>query len=189
MVSDRLDGVHQNIVDRLSPIEIGGVTAQLSSPEHSLEVFSHEIQLVHLGEQRDRIRLRAHFSGEARLVAAIDVAGVPAQLEDRVVVPDQELELEGIVHLAREADGYRLVTLDIPPTVEIALQSSLGNQLELLCRGLAAVLWGGTDCQALGRALERVTIPLPEPGSTYYVAASQLTAQERRQLDAFLEAR
>ena len=45
---------------------------------------------------------------------------------------------------------------------------------------------GTFDCGGVNQAFSRVRLPLPQPGESYFVAASDLTQEERRQVETYL---
>ena len=189
LVSDRVNGVHSDLRTAIAPIQAGPITIQLSSPSHTLEVLEHELQLLAAPDGGEAFTLRARYRGEADLVADLLIGGIQNRLEDHVQVPLQDTVVSGRVEVSREADGYSVTALELPQHVAIEVESQLGGQLELLCRGLAVLAMGSIDCAALSESLGRVNLPLPEAGESYFVAASRLTAEERRQIEAYLNDR
>jgi len=181
----RLNDTFRDMAPEIVPVSTAGMTIHLSSPSNSLTVRSHELSLEPLGESRHRFNGRIDFLGKADLVAEFDSA-LPAGVEDQVLLPIQQVELEGEVDFVKMPGGYDITIRELPAEVEIAMQSRLANQLVTLC-DVMTILTGG-DCSGLNAAFSRVRLPLPPPGETYFVADDQLTSEERRLFDDYLAA-
>lgn len=189
LVSDRVNGEHADLASEIEPVEFGPLVVEISSPHHRLEVLEHELRLGPEADGSDRAQVWVRYQGEADLLAELVVAGMTSEIEDHIELPLQELEVSGRIELVREEEGYRVTVLEAPSHVEVEVESDLGAQLETLCQGFAIMTLGTFDCDALGRALSRLRLPLPEPGESYFVAASALTQQEHRQVEAYLRER
>jgi hypothetical protein len=183
---DRLNHDYQNLVAEVDPIESGPLTLRLSSPEHVLALKSNHVEIEPAGPESHRVRLSARFEGQGVLVAEADFAGIPATLEDRVVFPDQETEIEAQVRFDREESGYRITTERLPPHVEVTIESPLGKQLVAWCGRLAVFVAGDGGCGELDRRLSNPQLPLPPPGSEFFLPGDRLTDEERFRLDRYL---
>lgn len=186
LVSDRVDGEHQNLANEIAPVEFGPVLVYLSSPEHRLQVLEHELRLGAAPDGTDWAAIWARYQGDATLVAQLVVAGMTSEIQDHLELPLQELEVSGRIELNREDDGYRVTVVEAPSHVEVEVESDLGSQMETLCEGFAVMTLGTFDCDGVSRAFSRVRLPLPRPGESYFIAAADLTPQERRQVEAYL---
>jgi len=184
--SDRVDGTHTEFATDLAPVTLGLMTIQLRPTHQRLEVIEHELALGPVDAGLDAARIRARFEGEADLVAELDVAGVVSEIEDHIVLPQQELEVAGVVEMRRQGDEIVVTTVENPDSVTVEIESDLAGKLQILCRGLAVMAMGNLDCDGLGEQLSVLSVPLPEPGREFSVALSDLTAEERRQIEAYL---
>lgn len=189
LTSDRVNGVHKDLDVDISPIELGPLVIRLSTPSYRLEVLEHELELGAFGEGVDGGRVRARFSGQAHLVAELGVGDVTSEIDDNIILPLQEIDLEGRVELAREGDGYQVTTLETPSHVEIQMESDLAGSLELLCRGFAVMAMGNIDCDSLDQLLSRIKVPLPETGRQFFISSSDLTPHERQQIEDYFKQR
>lgn len=187
--SDRVNGIHTDLGSDLAPIEVGPVTVVLTSPTHSLEVLEHELSLGPGKDGAEAARLKVRYQGQAYLVAALEIAGMTGDIDDNIEVPLQETEIEGLVEIDREGDGYRITALEAPSHVEIQVESGLAGQLGLLCRGFAVLAMGNVDCEAVDQAMSVIRVPLPEPGEEFFIASEDLTEQEREQIESYLRER
>ena len=179
----RLNDTFRDMTPEIMPVASGGLTILLSSPNNSLTIRHHEVELEPIGGHSHRFRGMVDFMGKADLIAEFG-GGLPGRLEDQVLLPIQLIELEGELEIVRVADGYDITTRRLPDHVDIAMQSRLGNQLVSLCDVLT-ILTGG-DCSTLATAFGRVRLPLPPPGETHRLTAEDLTAEERQILDDYL---
>jgi len=179
----RLNATFRDLAPDIAPVTTGGFTIRLSSPLNSLTIRRHEIELQPVAGTTHRFRGLVDLLGKADLVAEFDAA-VPARIEDQVLLPTQQVELQGEVDIVRLPEGYDITTRKLPDHVEIAMQSRLGNRLLSLC-DFMTILTGG-DCSGLAGAFGRVRLPLPPVGETYRLESERLTADERRALDDYL---
>ena len=189
LVSDRIDGIHTDIETDLAPVEMGPLSITLRPTDHRIEILEHELALGGADSGLDAARLRARYRGEADLVAEIEVAGVASEIEDHLVLPEQEIELSGLVELGLQDDGIVVTTIEHPEHVEVEIESGLAEKLQLLCGGLALMAMGNLDCDTLDQLLSVVRVPLPEPGREFFVPFTELTTSERRQIEEYLQHR
>ena len=189
VVSDRVNGIHEDLDTDLAPVQMGPVTVVLTSPSHSVEVFEHQLSLGPASEGIEAGMLWAHYEGQAHLVAVLEVGGLSSEIEDHIELPEQEIMVAGKIEIVREAEGYRVISVESPSHVEIKIESDLAGRLGLLCRGFAVLAMGSVDCEAIDQAMSVVRVPLPEPGEEFFVAADELTEQERDQIEAYLRSR
>ena len=95
------------------------------------------------------------------------------------------MAIDARVRLRRGPSGFEVEALELPKQVEVLIQSRLTNDLLRWCDGIS--LFAGFDCSGLERALTRIAVPLPAAGGeTYALADSELTVEERAQLESFL---
>lgn len=169
----------------VAPVRQGPVTIFLSSPRNSFVLKAHSVTLLPLGDGTYRASVGVDFLGSGDLVAdLVTQAGTSSRLEDLVVMPRQQVRLDGRVRFARVAEGWDVTALSLPRQVEIGIQSRLVGNLVTLCGQMAVFL--GLDCDGLDRSLSRVEVPLPEPGSVFFLPAGELTPAEAAAFDAFL---
>ncbi len=186
LVSDRVNGTHTDLDTELAPVEVGPLTVTLRPTGERLEVVEHELALGPAGDGLHRARLRARYQGEADLFAVLEVAGVGSEIEDHLVLPLQEIEIVGLVEIHRQDEGLLITTVENPESVKVQIESNLADRVGLLCAGLAVMAMGGLDCAAVDRRLSVVEIPLPEAGREFFVPWDGLTAEERRQVEAYV---
>jgi hypothetical protein len=183
-VFPRLNDTFRNLAPDIMPVSAAGLTINLRSPSNSLTVRGHSLELEPLGAGRYRFHGWVDFLGEADLVAQF-AASVPGEIEDKVLLPSQVVELEGEVDLVKMPGGYDLTTRRMPAAMDLQMQSRLGGQVVKLCDMLS--LFSGGDCSGLGASFGRVRVPLPPPGDTYFIADEELTSEERQLIDAYLK--
>lgn len=182
--SDRVDGTHRDLVTDIAPVSWGLMTVRFTTPSQVLEVRDHSLELTPEEGHRHRGRFHIALQGQAHLIADLDLAGMPGRLEDDVTLPAQEVELDGVIDIERTAEGYLVTMVELPPDVELAIDSRLGGQLASLCKSLS--LLGALACRGVDDAFSTLRLPLPEPGTTYTFDDADLTPEERRQLDEYL---
>jgi len=179
----RFNGTFRDMAPEIAPVSSGGLTIKLSSPANSLTIRSHSLELEPLGDSRHRFRGRIDFLGKADLIAELD-SKLPGSVEDQVLLPTQEIEIEGEVDFVKRPGGYDITTRKLPTHADLAMQSRLGIQLVNLC-DMLSILSGG-DCSGLDAAFGRVRLPLPPPGKTFFLSDEDLTVEERLRLDDYL---
>lgn len=169
----------------LAPVRQGPVTIHLSSPRNALVLKDHSVTLTPLGDGTFRASVGIDLLGSGDLVAnLVTDAGTSSRLEDLVVVPRQTVRLDGRVRFARVPGGWDVTALALPEEVRISIQSRLAGSLVTLCGQMAVFL--GLDCDGLDRSLSRAEVPLPGPGSVFFLPEDDLTAAEAATLDAYL---
>ena len=183
---ERLNGVYEDLEAFVEPIQSGPLTIQLASPSHRLEMRAHEILLSPLGDGRHRFRGSVRFLGEGTLHAEMDFGGIPATFGDRVVFPDQTREIDATVFIEPVEEGYLVTADELPPFVEVEVESQLASQLVAWCGRIALFVAGDAGCATLDRQLRYPRLPLPAPGTTYLVRADDLTPDERSLINLYL---
>jgi len=185
----RLDHAYSEPV-AAEPIVHGALSVRLASPRNKIVLRSHRLRLAPTyADGSYAAELQVEFFGKGELTADVDLAGHGRRLQEELVVPPQRKVLGGRVRVARTRDGGYLVTpLSMPRTIEVAIRSRLGDDVVGLCESLAAVPFSSLDCDGLDRALSTAVVPLPPAGEPFRLAARDVTAAERRQLDGFLTA-
>ncbi len=163
----------------------GPVSMTLSSPEHQLSILEHQLRLRPLQDGVFESRTRVRFEGQGDLLAKIDALGSAGNLGDHVVIPEQEVEVEGKLRFFFLPDGeVRVVTVWLPKTVSLRIESGLGQQLFGVCNIALSIF--GVDCSLLERVFTTAIVPLPEPGSSTTLTLEQMTAEEGVRLREYL---
>ncbi len=188
LVFERLNGTYEDLGANLRPVVSGPVTVRISSPSHRLTLIAHRLELAPLGGGEHSGRLTARFRGQAHLTVGVELGGLPSELEDDVLVPEQERTVDGRFRVDRRPDGYALTMIELPPDVPVEVESGLGKDLVAWCGRLTFFLPGDSGCDGLDRALSNPRVPLPKPGSKVFLEAADLTPEERAALDAYLAA-
>ncbi|MGB3564114.1 MAG: hypothetical protein WBH85_08455 [Thermoanaerobaculia bacterium] len=186
--SDRVNGVHRDVPVEMVPFSGGGITVQLTSPTNELEIHEHLVKLRPAADGTHEVVARVRFSGSAKLVAVLTLAGLPGSLEDDIILPEQEKEIVARVELAQSDEGILVTPVENPKEVEIAIQSELAGRIVTMCEGFSLIPGTGLACDGLEEAFSTVRLPIPPPGDTYLIEYKALNTDERRQMDAYLEA-
>lgn len=180
----KLNHTYENLVGDLQPISQGPLTVELSSPGHTVILKSNKLVLSPLPAGAQQARLELELMGKGQIVADVEGAGLETRLQDELFVPPQTVALQGKIKMRRVAGGYEVTPLELPPKVEVKIQSKLSNDLLTLCGGVA--IFTGLDCAGLERALSVAAVPLPAAGGAYLLPDEDLTDADRAALDAWL---
>lgn len=169
----------------VAPVRQGPVTIHMSSPRNALILKDHSVTLTPHADGTYGASVGVDLLGSGDLVAdLVTDAGTSSRLEDLVVVPRQQVRLDGRVRFARVPGGWDVTALSLPRGVEIDIRSRLAGSLVTLCGQMAVFL--GLDCDGLDRSLSRVEVPLPGPGSVFFLPEEDLSPAEAAALDAYL---
>jgi len=182
----KLNRRYSQFVEDLAPVVLGPVEVTLRSPAHVLEVAGHRASLEPAGDGTHHVRVEIELSGHGTLDAVLRAAGLEGKLQDDLQLPLQTLRMEGRIALERGIDGYALTLLEAPEQVEVRIESQLAGRMVPLCRQMALVLVR-FDCVALQESLSRVQVPIPGPPAEFLLPIDELTAEDRRRLDDYLE--
>jgi hypothetical protein len=185
---ERVNGLYSNPDPELEPVQQGPITVQLRSPENSVELFRHRLALVPMPQGRWRAQLAVEFEGEGKLEADVSLAGMTTLLKDEVRLPRQQLVVTGTILMERVDQGYRVLALELPPNIEVALESRLATNVVVACRNLTRFL-PLVGCTGLKDALRRATVPLPPAGTELFLPDSLLTDPDRATLNHLLGGR
>jgi hypothetical protein len=183
---ERLNRPYEDIAPEIVPVVEGPITIRLSSPSNRMTVRDHRLRLEPGSSGSHSAELRVEFEGRGRLVADVDIAGLGGRFEDEVIVPAQAADLEGRVRVQKAAGGYLVTPEQLPPRVAVRIRSGLAGQIVGLCETAAQVPFTSLDCSGLNRRLSTALVPLPAPGESYLLEDADLSAEERRILDASL---
>ena len=183
---DRLHGIYENLAAVVEPVRSGPVTLRMSSPQHRLELLSSQLELTPREDGIHDAKISLRFRGQGDLHTELDFGGLPASFEDKVVFPEQDVEIEGLVRLIAEEEGYRVVVERTEGFTQIEARSVLSSEIVSWCNRLARFLRGDAGCDALDEALSHPKLPLPGPGEEFVVLREQLTDDERAQIDVYL---
>jgi hypothetical protein len=186
--SDRVDGVHRDVPVDMVPFSGGGISVELTSPTNELEIHEHLVKLRPAADGTHEVVAWVRFSGSAKLVAVLTLAGLPGSLEDDIILPEQVKEIVARVELAQSEEGILVTPVENPSEVEIAIESQLAGRIVTLCEGFSLVPGTGLACNGLEDAFSTVRLPIPPPGDTYLIEYAALNTDERRQMDAYVEA-
>jgi hypothetical protein len=180
-----LNRTYEAFIQELSPVEIGPAHVALSSPQHTLTVLGNQASLVPDGNGDHLATVELELEAAGRLEADVRIGTLESHIGDDLVVPRQRLSLAGRVRIQHTAGGYEITALELPPTVEVKIESLLARRLFALCHQMALVLVS-LRCATLEEALTRVVVPLPAPGQVYLLPDSELRSEDRERLDAYL---
>ncbi len=185
---ERFNRSYAESVPRISPVEQGPLSIQLSAPRNSLVLRNHLLRLEPGSGGSHAAELRVEFQGKGWLVADVDVAGFAGtRLQDEVIIPPQAATLEGRVRVTREPGAYVVTTEQLPKQIRVKIQSNVGNQIVAFCDRIPTLL-GDLDCDRLDQAFSSAAVPLPKAGESYLLEDADLTPQERQQLETYLAA-
>ncbi len=177
-----LNGVHTNLAPELAPIQRGPVTVRIESPSHRLAVHGNQLTLRATDDGLVAAEFEVEFEGEGQLIANLE-AVVTSRLEDEVVIPRQTLRVSGLIQLRPAEDGYWITLVEMPTTVQVAIESKLLRQLVDLCEGFSGFL--PVSCDGLAEEASRATIPLPDAGEEVWLPGAYLTDAERARFARF----
>jgi len=163
----------------------GPLSVRVSSPSHRLVIRDHGVDLQPQGGSVFDTRVRVSFSGEGELLADIGLVGAGTRMEDHVVVPLQEVEVEARIRFTAVEGGYEIETLELPEVVNVQIESRLGKQLIDTCKSTLAIL--GINCSGLDAMFSTAPVPLPKAGGQYFISEDQLGKAERKRLNRFLQ--
>ena len=182
---DRLNRGYEMDGSQIAPVQQGPMTIHLQSPRNALVLKDHSVALTPLGDGTFDTSIVLDFLGSGDLIAdLVTDAGTTSRFDDLVIVPRQAVRLDGRVRFRRVPDGWDVTALSLPKKVEIGIQSRLVGNLVTMCGSMGVFL--GLDCDSLDQSLSRVDVPLPEAGSVFFLPEEELTADEVRALEAFL---
>lgn len=181
----RLNQTYRDLAPEVLPVESAGLRVTLRSESNQLTVRSHGLEIEPLPTGDYRMTARASVLGKALVTAIVEAAGVPGEIEDEILLLPQEVVVEGRARVRRVDAGYEVTPLELPATVELAIQSRLAAQVVSMCDTLS-ILVAGMECAGFERSLSVVRLPLPEAGTPQVVDAGYLTDEERRRIDAAL---
>lgn len=184
---ERVFGTYENVdVDAL-PVTRGALNVQLSSPENSVTLEAGSLLLEPAEDGLHKAVIDVTFSGEGRLITEISIGTLPTRFEDQVRFPRQRRAITAWVTIEAAEEGYRVVTVELPETVEIELESALAADLVGFCRRMSLFTAGDAGCDTLAENLSHPKLPLPKPGTDFLVKSSDLTEVERERLDLYLQ--
>jgi hypothetical protein len=182
----KLHRSYTNLVSDLAPIVQGPLTLRMSSPSHVLTVKDTRLRMTAAPAGTQAIHLEIDLSGKGWLVGDVEASGMTTRLQDELFVLPQTVVLDAKVRLRRAASGFVVEALELPAQVEVQIQSRLTSELLQWCTGIS--IFAGFDCSGLERALTRIAVPLPAAaGAAYELPDSELTAEERQQIQKWLE--
>jgi hypothetical protein len=181
----RLNRTYSQFVQELQPVVLGPVEVLLDSPRHQLQIARHKAVLSPAAEGTHQVRVELELSGSGTINAVLRAAGLEGNLDDELTLPLQTLRMDGRIRLARSPEGYQIALVEAPESVEVQIQSRLAGRLVPVCRQMALVLVR-FDCAALEDALSRVNVPIPKPGSEFFLPIGEVSPEEARALDRYL---
>lgn len=185
----RLNHGYSEPATAIDPIAAGPLTVRLSSPRNKLVLASNTLRLEPGADGLHSAELEVRFYGKGQLVADVDLSGLAQRFEEEVVIPAQTKRLEGRVRISRSGGGYLLTPERLPREIRVAIESQLGNDVVGVCEKVAALPFSDVDCDGLDRALSTAVVPLPPAGEGFYLARTDLTPEERRQMEGYLGSR
>lgn len=182
----RLNRTYVDAVEELPPAGVGGLVVRLESPESTVTLLSHRVELRPAEDGLHRFRLEVEVEGRGRVEVHVETAGAGVRLEDEVVVPRQRRQIEGRCRIERDEAGYLLTPTELPRVVRVELESRLAGRLVAWCGQMSVFLPLGVECVLFERLFRQAPVPLPAPGETLLLPYEELTPEERAALDAYL---
>ncbi len=185
----RLNQVYSNLVREVLPVRQGPISVQLNFLEHSVEIRNNRLEVTRNPlDNGHKFRVVVTFQGEAEIESRLEMAGLPATLRDDIRLPLQSISVSGRAAIRRDPEGYWISPQELPPFIQVEVESQLAEKMVTLCKGLAFLPGFGSACQGLQQSLAFIRLPLPAPGDTYRVPFSVLTDAEIREFDEYLSA-
>ena len=141
LVSDRVNGEHENLASEIAPVEFGPLLVYLSSPEHRLQVLEHELRLGPAVETLQSLPAEPHVDlaqravvdrhRQVRFAVVVGVGGtllgMPYLDGVAAVVLDVGLSEPGVVDvlhgIAERRPEVRVIAVSAEPDHEIVLQA------------------------------------------------------------------
>ena len=186
-VFDRLNGTYLDLGGDVSEIQSGPITVRASSSSNRFQLIGNRLELTPLRNGNHRAKFWVHFEGEADVEAEVSMGPLSGgKLEDKVTVPRQERTIRSQIKLERRGEDYLITVVRSPKEFDITIRSRLAGQLVSMCEGLTRFAFG-SNCDGLEAALSNPKVPMPEPGRELVLEADQLTAEEKLQLDSYLD--
>ncbi len=182
----KLNRIYDNLAGATVPVDMSPIKVLLSSSHERVLVKDNSVHLQPLGGDRFAGSVDLDLLGEGHVVADVDLAGQSQRLTDEVLLPPQRVSVAGVVRLSRAAGGYRIVTEKLPPSVRVSIRSHVVDQLLDTCSAASLISLGSLDCKPVAEALQRPEVPLPGPGSQFFLSDDDLTPGDRQALDALL---
>ncbi|HEX2254703.1 MAG TPA: hypothetical protein VHQ65_15665 [Thermoanaerobaculia bacterium] len=170
----------------MAPVTQGDMKVHLRSPDNRLTLRTHRVRLAPLADGTHWAEFLADFTGGGTLVADLDLGGSVSRLTDEVVIPPQTRTVRGRVRVVRAGEDYEITPVEMPERVPVAVKSQLAGRFGALCESLRMLPMVEIDCSGVEAGFSTVQVPLPAVGDTYVLPAERLTADDRRQLDAYL---
>lgn len=164
----------------------GPVTVLVSSPSHTVTVHANALHMRPVpGAPAGTVdaRLEVDLEGAGELVATVRETG--SVIRDSLVAPRQSVEVAARLRLVRGVDGYLLEFVEArQETVDVRIESAVARQMVTACTAFRMFL-GALDCTALAEGLSVARVPMPAPGTRYWLPYDALTAEDRAALDRF----
>ena len=180
-----LNGVYEQLPVPLTPIQQGPMTVLLRSPNNALTVHEHRVRITPTDEPGVIEALfESNIEGWGDLVIDLDMGVSQSRFDDRVVAGRQWLRMSGTVRLEILPGQYSVTFLDyLHDSVGIQIQSNVGTQMVESCRALQAFGFVAIDCDALNSSFSRVSVPLPDVGSTYFLPRELFSEVDLEKID------
>ncbi len=183
----RVNGRYTRPTSDMVPVSQGPMTVRLSSPRNSLHLLGHQLTLAPRSDGSHDARLWTRFEGDGDLIAELEIGGMVQKLNDRVVLPAQNLELNGRIRMRRGDEGYLIELVEMQQEeVEVRIRSDLAKGIVATCRQFSLLTLGTGACDGIEGGLSTTTVPLPREGDTFLLPDGLLTAEDRIRLDAYL---
>lgn len=176
------NGVYEDLDSRLEPIETGGLTIRVSSPEHRLTVHANRLTLTPAAGGTLAAAIAVDFEGTGHLIADVERLG---RFEDDVEAPRQTARAAGTVRLTRSDAGYVFTVVTADPSVRLEIRSAVSRQLGGACRAVAMIPFVSLPCDGIEAALSAINVPAPGPGARFLLPAGELSAEEKAFFDRF----
>lgn len=181
-----LNRTYAGVSGTLTTVREGPLEVRLSSPDAELTLHRNRLILVPdgAGPEAD-VHLLADLEGAGDLVADVDAGPYADRLTDRLVVPRQQVRVQGRARVERHPEGYLVRLRDLPPSAPLRIQSRLVGRIVGVCRSVGRLT--GASCGALAAALSTVDVPLGASERRLFLRRDQLAPAERAYLERLLD--
>jgi hypothetical protein len=174
-----VNGQYRDLATDIAPIQQGPLLIRISSPEHEMTVHGNRLRMRPESGGVAMAEITVDLEGYGQLIADLEGLGGGNSFKDRVDVERQTLEVAGRVRLQRVEHGFLLTVVQLPESVQLRIQSGVGEQIVGICTSLDKLPLLSLDCAGMAEALAIAAVPLPGPGETYLLEDDRLSPEDR----------